>query len=154
MLPNGLVEKYFIDKDKDSVCILALTSSNLDVVLVKQFRANTESVQIELPGGTVEPDEPPEQAATRELREETGFSGKMIHLASVHYSPYSSGIRHMFLAIECTQEQELDLDPNEFLKPFTVSLEVFREELLMTGRVRDFGCAYLGLDKMGLLTET
>lgn len=44
------------------------------MVLVYQYRVPTGNVELEFPGGGVELGEPPEMAAARELKEETGLS--------------------------------------------------------------------------------
>jgi len=59
----------------DWVNVIALTP-DLQVVLVRQFRHGTRDFTLEIPGGQVEPEETPVQAAARELREETGFAGE------------------------------------------------------------------------------
>lgn len=46
------------------------------VTLVKQYRAATGRRMLEIPAGTLEPDEAPEKAAPRELREETGLTAR------------------------------------------------------------------------------
>jgi ADP-ribose pyrophosphatase len=47
-----------------------------NVLLVRQFRPPTGQVLLELPAGTIEAGEEPEDCARRELREETGFAAK------------------------------------------------------------------------------
>ena len=57
---------------RDYVSVLAITKEG-SFPLVMQFRPAVEMVTLELPGGHVDESETPEEAARKELREETGF---------------------------------------------------------------------------------
>lgn len=58
------------------------------VCLIKNFRASVLRHLIELPAGTLDPGEPPQQAAFRELEEETGFQATaMHHIKSFYAAP-------------------------------------------------------------------
>lgn len=48
------------------------------IVLQKQWRAPADAVVIEIPAGLMDPGESPEECAIRELKEETGYVGKVI----------------------------------------------------------------------------
>lgn len=56
----------------DSVVIAAFTAEG-KIILVRQFRAASDRYTIELPAGAIDAGESPENAATRELYEETGY---------------------------------------------------------------------------------
>lgn len=47
-------------------------------MLQKQWRAPADAVVIEIPAGLMDPGESPEECALRELREETGYVGKVM----------------------------------------------------------------------------
>jgi 8-oxo-dGTP pyrophosphatase MutT (NUDIX family) len=48
----------------------------MDTLLVSQFRPPVGSATMEFPAGLIDGGETPEQAALRELREETGYVGR------------------------------------------------------------------------------
>ncbi|MAV36667.1 MAG: NUDIX hydrolase [Planctomycetaceae bacterium] len=77
---------------------------NSHVCLIRNYRLAVEKTLIELPAGTLEPGENPEQTAIRELEEETGF--RTTQLQSLHSFYLSPGIldeqMHLFVATELT----------------------------------------------------
>ena len=79
---NGLKSPYYALTLLDYVSILALTNEN-QVLLVRQFRPAVKEDTLELPSGHVEEGEKPEEAARRELLEETGYEAKSLELLGV-----------------------------------------------------------------------
>jgi 8-oxo-dGTP pyrophosphatase MutT (NUDIX family) len=70
---DGQPGTYDVVERPDSVTIVASTRDDM-VLLLRQYRFPTESYAWEVPMGAMEPGEEPEQAARRELREETGLT--------------------------------------------------------------------------------
>ena len=67
-------EPYYSLKLPDYVSVVALTDDER-VLIVRQYRPAVERDTLELPSGLVDPGETPEEAARRELLEETGYQG-------------------------------------------------------------------------------
>ena len=99
VLPDGTETVRDTLYHPDSVAILPL-DENGDVVMVRQYRNAAGRELLELPAGVIEGNEPPLDAARRELREETGFDAtELVELGSFFASPGSMTERlHAFLA--------------------------------------------------------
>ncbi|MBN1315500.1 MAG: NUDIX hydrolase [Anaerolineales bacterium] len=73
-----IIEDYTIIHRDDFVLVVALDGKKL--VLIRQYRPATEKSYLCLPAGFIEPDETPQQAALRELAEETGYRAQRCRL--------------------------------------------------------------------------
>jgi len=103
----------------DSVIVVAVDGS--EIVVVRQTRAGANGVTLELPGGSLDPSEPPEEGASRELLEECGLAaGAWRKLGSFWAAPdYATEYVHAFEATELAHigrasptedEEDLEVD--------------------------------------------
>ena len=102
-----------------------------DFYMVKQWRHGSKCLSVEFPGGVIDKGEEPEEAARRELLEETGCTaGRLTKLGEVNPNPalFSNHV-HIFLAqeLECTQGQNLDND--EFVNVIKVPVEQIKKDM-------------------------
>lgn len=68
---NGREQNYDYLEIREGVCILPFHDGK--IVLQRQYRYPVNAWQWEMPGGFVDEGETPEEAAGRELKEETDF---------------------------------------------------------------------------------
>ena len=78
---------------------------------------------LELPAGTLEPGEKPEDCAAREIREETGMAARDLkELGGFYLAPgYSTEYMHVFLATGLSHNP-LKADADEFLSVERLSI--------------------------------
>ncbi len=115
---------FFVVENPDWVNIIALTK-NEEVILIKQFRHGTEEITLELPGGMVDDREIAEDAARRELLEETGFEvSEMIYLGKSRPNPVlqNNWIYH-FLARNCEKIADTNFDEHESIVTKLIRLQ-------------------------------
>ncbi len=67
-----------------AVVLLPLVDND-HVCLIRNYRVSINATLIELPAGTLEPDEPPAATAARELLEETGYVAEQLELLHTYY---------------------------------------------------------------------
>lgn len=72
-------DPYYMLELADYVSVIAMTPAR-EILFVRQFRPVVRRATLELPAGHVEPRESPEEAARRELLEETGYVAGEIEL--------------------------------------------------------------------------
>ncbi|MEU5785274.1 NUDIX hydrolase [Micromonospora lupini] len=78
----------------DVALVLLVDPSGAVLMQHRDEHASVSPNQWSLPGGHVEPGESPEQAARRELREETGLSAGELRLLWSGPRPYEAGFPH------------------------------------------------------------
>jgi 8-oxo-dGTP pyrophosphatase MutT (NUDIX family) len=87
-------------------------------LMVWQWRHGSKCLSLEFPGGVFEPGENPEEAAARELYEETGYNPQKIKKIG-EFSPnpaIMSNKVHFFLAEDLINTGKQNLDEDEYVE--------------------------------------
>ena len=123
---SGFEGDYIVNECRDWVIVIAEKDDNF--LMVKQYRHGEEKLSIEFPGGVIDAGENPEQAAARELLEETGATASsLVHLGSMNPNPaLFANHFHVYLATGLTFSGKQELDNDELLD----YLELPKKEVL------------------------
>jgi ADP-ribose pyrophosphatase len=112
---TGEEHEFFIIEGEDWVNVIPVTSNN-DVILIEQYRHGSKQVELEIPGGIIDPkDDGPTAAAERELLEETGYRGtRSTLLGTLSPNPAIQENRLNIVLIEGAEPAAgINLDPAE-----------------------------------------
>lgn len=111
-----------IVKHPGAVGILAIDDQE-NILLIRQWRTPIQRILIEIPAGTLEKNELPQECAYRELQEETGFKPlTLIPLGGLYSTPgFSNEYIHLFLA--------KDLIPSPLQAEDTEGIDLFKISL-------------------------
>ncbi len=115
--PTGAVRDFVVLECPDWVNVVPVTDDG-QIVFIRQYRHGIRSTTWEIPGGVIDGGETPEQAAVRELREETGYVPQSVrYLGKVSPNPAIQGNwSHTFLAEGCRLEADTHFDPFESIE--------------------------------------
>ncbi|HET6478050.1 MAG TPA: NUDIX hydrolase [Dehalococcoidales bacterium] len=135
-LDNGRQTTREIVEHSDCIAVVVI-DKNDNVLLVKQFRKPVEKELLEIPAGGIDTGEDPEEAVSRELREEIGYMPRKVQRLGGFYSApgYCSEYLYLYLAT--------DLIPSQLIAEDTESINVVRvpieeiPDLIATGRICD-----------------
>jgi ADP-ribose pyrophosphatase len=107
------------------------------IVMIENHRRSVGQTLLELPAGTIEPGEPPEQTAARELVEETGYhAGKLEKIHEFYSCPgICDELMHLYLASELTAG-EPDREATEQIENRIVTSQE-AAALIAAGKIRD-----------------
>jgi ADP-ribose pyrophosphatase len=115
-LPSGRVTVREVVEHPGAVAIVAVTVDG-NVLLLRQSHHPIGRTLLGIPAGTLEPGEPVETCARRELEEETGYrAGRITRLASFYTSPGYSDERMTIVRADACAPAGGEIDPDELIR--------------------------------------
>jgi len=122
-------EADFFVLDSETWVNIAAVTEDENIILIRQYRAGTDDVALEIPGGICEKGEDPADAGLRELKEETGFTAQSSRvLGYVRPNPAFMNNRcYTVLATGCRKTADTDFDEDEEIETIEVPLKDFPE---------------------------
>ena len=114
---TGQPHDFFVIESVDWVNVIAVTPGD-ELVMVEQSRHGSNTVELEIPGGMMDPHErDPVATGVRELREETGYEGAAARkLGWAFANPAIMNNRSHFVVVEqCVHRHECEFDHGEDL---------------------------------------
>jgi ADP-ribose pyrophosphatase len=121
---TGKEHDFYVLDSVDWVNVIAITPDQ-KLVMIEQYRHGSETVELEIPGGMMDPHETdPVATGGRELREETGYAGEHARLlGQVHANPaIFSNACYTVIVENCRLQHDVEFDHGEDLATKLVPL--------------------------------
>lgn len=153
-LPNGTTVELELMRHAGASAVAAVDEARR-VTLIRQYRHAAGGYVWELPAGVLDPGEPPERCAVRELKEETGLAATEVrHLGTIFTSPGFCDERiHLFLAQGLSEEGHAHEDDEVIAEirrvPLPEALAMIRRGEIVDGKT--IAGLYLTAAALGLV---
>ena len=156
-IPNGNIAKWDLIDHKGAAAVVAVREDG-KLLMVRQYRNALERETLEIPaGGLNGREEPTDQAAMRELQEETGYHTDHVELLTSIYTTvaFCNEKIDIYLARGLKDRGNQHLDEDEVIEVEAWELKDL-EEMIYTGKITDgktiaalmaYGRKYRSVDK-------
>ena len=137
LIPNGNVAKWDLIDHKGAAAVVAVREDG-KLLMVRQYRNALERETLEIPaGGLNGRDEPTDQAAMRELEEETGYTCDQVELLVSIYTTvaFCNEKIDIYLAQDLKPGHQ-HLDEDEYLNVEAYDLEELKR-MVFEGKLQD-----------------
>lgn len=134
---GDVIPDYYVGSKADFIMVLAATEQN-EIIILREYKHGVGDYVWNFPAGGIKPDESPEDAAIRELLEETGYVTNELEFIG-SYAVSSSWLRdraYLFIGRNARKIRAPRIERGEsiilFLKQMPEVLEMVR-----TGQIQD-----------------
>ena len=127
---GGKVGTYYVLELKDWVNCIAIDEDD-NVMMLRHYRHGVQKYIMEFIGGGMEEGESPEEAAKREVEEETGYmGGSIFHVGTSYPNPANHTNQvHTYLAVGGKISQDQNLEAGETIHVEKIPFKTVIEEM-------------------------
>lgn len=133
---TGKEHEFYIIEAANWVNVIPITTDG-KIVMVEQYRHGSDRIELEIPGGVMDLTDPdPVATGVRELREETGYSGKDERvIGQIRPNPaIMNNFAFTVLVEGCELKHELEFDQTEEIRTVLVAQEEI-PDLIRAGEI-------------------
>jgi ADP-ribose pyrophosphatase len=133
---TGAEHEFYVIQATNWVNVIPITKHG-HIVMVEQYRHGSDTIELEVPGGVMDPTDPdPVATAVRELREETGYEGTSAKLiGQIRPNPaIMNNLAYTVLVEHCEQKHPLQFDHTEDIRTVLVNISDI-PKLIRTNRI-------------------
>ena len=147
-LPNGATIELEVIHHPGAAAIVPMKDENT-IFMIRQYRYAAGGYLLEIPAGTLQPNEDPKDCAARELEEEIGFrAARLEPVLNFFTTPgFTDEVIHIYKATGLTPGTQ-NLDHDEVLEVIELPLETAIDQI-REGKIRD-GKTIVGLQAVFL----
>jgi ADP-ribose pyrophosphatase len=127
---GGKVDTYYVLELKDWINCIAIDEDD-NVIMLRHYRHGVQKYLMEFIGGGMEKGESPEEAARREVEEETGYTGGAVfHVGTSYPNPANHTNQvHTYLSVGGKISQDQNLEVGETIHIEKIPLKTVIEEM-------------------------
>lgn len=127
---GGKVGTYYVLELKDWINCIAV-DEDANVMMLRHYRHGVQKYLMEFIGGGMEENESPEEAARREVEEETGYTGgSVFHVGTSYPNPANHTNKvYTYLAVGGKISQDQNLEVGETITVEKIPLKTVIEEM-------------------------